>query len=364
MQAIGRFVETYGDHRLFVPAVILAGAALVLLLLRLAVMPLLRRVTRRTRGTADDLVLDRLGPALALTVLLLGLEWAGATALRPAKPAWLHSVAATLIILVWARFALQAGGIVFRAVHAGASRYRWVQPASVPLFQFTYKVLLVAVGSYALMAAWHVDLTSWLASAGVAGIAIGFAAKDTLANFISGVFILMDAPYKVGDVIIIDDVTRGEVTDIGMRSTRLLTVDNVEVTVPNAVIGNAKIVNESSGPTLQMRVRATVGVAYGSDIDRVRAVLTEAARGLPHVGPDEEPVVRFTGFGESSLDFLVLVLADHPRFRPAVSDELHTRIYKALGAAGIAIPFPQRDLWVKEWPAAGPAAAPPPGPSA
>ncbi|MFN2369850.1 MAG: mechanosensitive ion channel family protein, partial [Candidatus Krumholzibacteriia bacterium] len=203
--------------------------------------------------------------------------------------------------------------------------------------------------------------TGWLASAGVAGLAIGFAAKDTLANFIAGVVILMDAPYKVGDVIIIDDVTRGEVSDIGMRSTRLLTVDNVEVTVPNAVIGNAKIVNESSGPTLQMRVRANVGVAYGSDIDQVRAVLAEAARGLPHVGPDEEPVVRFTGFGDSSLDFLVLVLADHPRWRPAVSDELNTRIYKALAAAGIVIPFPQRDLWVKEWPEAG--AAPPAPPA-
>lgn len=361
MQAIRDFVERYADQWFFAPLLLLLGTMLLLVALRLAVMPLLRRASRRTRGTTDDQVLARLGPALYLTVLVLGLEWAGALALKPASPVWLHRVAATLVILVWARFALQAGSIVFRAVHGGADRYRWVHARSLPLFQFAYKVVLLAVGASALMTAWSVDLTGWLASAGVAGLAIGFAAKDTLANFIAGVVILMDAPYKVGDVIIIDDVTRGEVSEIGMRSTRLLTVDNVEVTVPNAVIGNAKIVNESSGPTLQMRVRATVGVAYGSDIDQVRTVLADAARGLPHVAPQEEPVVRFTGFGESSLDFLVLVLADHPRFRPAVSDELNTRIYKALGAAAIAIPFPQRDLHVKQWPAppADPAAGAP-----
>ena len=350
MKPIREFVARYGDHPYFDAALILLGTILLVLLTRLVVLPLLRRATRRTRGDADDQVVARLGPALQATLLLIGCEWALVDALQPTFQALLGSVLATLLIWVWARFALQAGGIILRAVGQGARRYRWIQAESLPLFQFTYKVLLVAVGSYLLMAAWHVNLTSWLASAGVAGIAIGFAAKDTLANFISGVFILMDAPYKVGDVIIIDETTRGQVTDIGMRSTRLLTVDNVEVTVPNAVIGNAKIVNESSGPTLQMRVRATVGVAYGSDIDEVRAVLTNAARGLPNVGADEEPTVRFVGMGESSLDFLVLVLADHPSFRPAVSDELNTRIYKALGEAGIAIPFPQRDLHVKQWP--------------
>ncbi len=355
MKPIRDLVTRYGDHQFFDAVLILLGMLLVMLIARLTVIPILRRVTRRTSGDVDDQVLDRFSPALQVSILLIGVEWAVVDALRPSFEGALASVLATLLIGVWARFALQAGGILFRAAHQGASRYRWIQPPSVPLMHFSYKVVLVAAGSYLLMSAWHVNLTSWLASAGVAGIALGFAAKDTLANFIAGVFILMDAPYKVGDVIIIDDVTRGEVTDIGMRSTRLLTVDNVEVTVPNAVIGNAKIVNESSGPTLQMRVRATVGVAYGSDVDRVRGVLTDAARGLPNVDPEAEPTVRFEAMGESSLDFAVMVMAEHPRFRPAVADELNTRIYKSLAEAGITIPFPQRDLHVKAWPAPPPA---------
>jgi MscS family membrane protein len=357
MTQLQALLEKYATHPLYAPGLIVVTTLLAMAATRLVVMPVLRRAASRLRGEADDLIVDRLSPALQWTIVLLGLEKLAALALPADKPAWLASTTATLVLWVWLRFALQVGQIVYRAVHNGAPRYRWIQPASLPLFQFVYKVVLLGIGSYLLMASWHVNLTSWLASAGVAGIAVGFAAKDTLANFISGVFILMDAPYKVGDVIIIDDVTRGEVTDIGMRSTRLLTVDNVEVTVPNAVIGNAKIVNESSGPTLQMRVRTTVGVTYGSDVDRVRDVLMEAAKGIPHVSPNEEPIVRFSAMGESSLDFTVLVLADNPRQRALVADELNTRIYKALGAAGIEIPFPQRDLHIKSWPSPPPAEA-------
>jgi small-conductance mechanosensitive channel len=291
-----------------------------------------------------------------LSILLIGLEWALVDALQPAFQDRIRAALATLLLLVWLRFALQAGNIIFRHLASDASGHPWVKPIMVPLLQFGYKVMLLGLGSYLLMSTWRVNLASWLTSAGVVGIAIGFAAKDTLANFIAGIFILVDAPYKVGDMIIIDETTRGQVTEIGMRSTRLLTRDNVEVTVPNAVIGNAKIVNESSGPTLHMRVQSKVGVAYGSDVDEVKRVLTEAVTGLAHVTAGTPPVVRFEAMGESSLDFIVMVMAEHPIYQRLVRDEMNTRIYKALQEAAIAIPFPQRDLHVKSWHApAGPA---------
>ncbi len=155
----------------------------------------------------------------------------------------------TLLILIWGKAIFDVGTILFSKLSAMGDRFTWIQPQTLPLIQFGFKVLVISVQAWMLLSVWNVSLTSWLASAGVVGIAVGFAAKDTLANFISGIFILADAPYKVGQYIIIDGDTRGVVTEIGMRSTRLLTRDNVEVTVPNAVIGNAKIVNESSGPS-------------------------------------------------------------------------------------------------------------------
>ncbi len=99
-----------------------------------------------------------------------------------------------------------------------------------------------------------------------------------------------------------------------------------------------------------MRVRVNASVAYGSDVDRVKEILIECSRNVPHASEEQPPVVRFVAMGESSLDFQVLVWVKHPVFRGRVRDEINTRIYKSLAEAGIEIPFPQRDLHIKEWP--------------
>jgi small-conductance mechanosensitive channel len=343
--------ERFEDDPLVRSAVIMGLALLLMGLVRFVLMPGLRRAVGRTRSTFDDEVLDRLSPALTQTLLLAGLYATALALLSTGRwDALLGSILATVLVWIWGRFAMNVGGVVFYRLSGVADRFTWIQPTSLPLVQFVYKVLIIGAALYFLLSAWRLNLTSWLASAGVAGIAIGFAAKDTLANFISGLVILMDAPYKVGEYIIIDGATRGEVMGIGMRSTRILTRDNVEVTVPNAIIGNAMIVNQSSGPTQTLRVTVTAGVAYGSDVEQVREILTDCTRDLPHTDPSRRAVVRFDAMGESSLDFQVKVWAEHPQWRGRVIDELNTRIYRALGEAGVEIPFPQRDLHVKEWP--------------
>ncbi len=334
---------------------LILGVALVLALLaRIILVPFMNRLSRRTASNLDDRVLAQLWPAVFRTILLQGVHIATVDLVRDTSIDNIVSgITATLMVLIWGRFAVNVGAIIFRKLSDNAERFAWIQPQTLPLIQFIYKVFTFGLMSYLIMAAWHIDLTSWLASAGVAGIALGFAAKDTLANFISGIFILADAPYRVGQYIIIDGTTRGVVTEIGMRSTRLLTRDNVEITVPNAVIGNAKIVNESSGPSPRMRVRVDVGVAYGSDVDQIKELLLGCAREVDYTSSDQEPSVRFKAMGASSLDFQVLVWVKHPAFRGRVIDELNTRIYKALAAAGVEIPFPQQDVHVKSWPTTG-----------
>ena len=154
-----------------------------------------------------------------------------------------------------------------------------IQPRTMPMFEITIKIVLVALAGYLLLLIWGVDPTAWLASAGVIGIAVGFAARDTLANLFSGLFIVADAPYKIGDYIVLDTGERGEVTHLGIRSTRLLTRDDVEVTIPNAIIANAKIINESGGPWEKHRIRLPVGVAYGSDAKQVIEAWNDSRRG-------------------------------------------------------------------------------------
>ena len=154
----------------------------------------------------------------------------------------------------------------------------------MPLFDLVMTILIVAVAAYGLLQVWNIDPTAWLASAGIVGIAVGFAARDTLANLFAGFFIIADAPYKVGDYIVFDTGERGEVTKVGIRSTRILTRDDVEVIMPNSAMANNKVVNESGGRWERFRIRIKVGVAYGSDVDDVcellEAVAAESRNGV------------------------------------------------------------------------------------
>jgi small-conductance mechanosensitive channel len=324
------------------------------LLVRLVVFPLLVRASRRSDTRLDDVIVTRLRTPTIATIVLAGVAWS-VLWLDPASP--LHFVAVgvlkTLAIVIWSTVLAGIGTMLLEAASRRAGDRGAIQTKTLPLFIMVWKVLVYGLAFYFLLSAWHINVTTWLASAGVAGIAVGFAAKDTLANLFAGVFILGDAPFKIGDYIVIDDVTRGEVTDIGLRSTRLLTRDDVEVTVPNAVIGNAKIINETGGPHDKMRVRVPVAVAYGSDVDRVRELLLGCAADVPHVVPDPEPRVRFRLLGNSGLEFELLCWVQAPVYRGRVIDQLTERVYKALGAAGVEIPYPKRDVYVRELPGRG-----------
>ena len=218
----------------------------------------------------------------------------------------------------------------------------------------SFKLFLLGLFAYLFLGIWGIDGTAWLASAGVIGIAVGFAARDTLANLISGVSIVADAPYQIGDYIVLDSGERGIVTRLGIRSTRLLTRDDVEVSVPNAVIGNAKITNESGGPWIKHRISVKVGVAYGSDVDQVVEVLENIARQNTGIVDHPEPRVRMRAFGASSLDFELLGWIGHPELRGKVKHELMLEIDRQFREKGVEIPFPQRDVHLIRMPV-GPA---------
>ena len=305
----------------------------------------LRRMTALTGTDFDDQIVDHLHRPIFVTVLLLGLHVASTIVeLPPQVRGWIASLIQTAGIFVWTGAGLRITTTVLAGLSRLSERVAWLDARTLPLFENLTRLSLVGIASYFLMLTWSINVGAWLASAGIVGIAVGFAAKDTIANLFGGLFVIMDSPYKIGDFINLDTGERGRVIKIGWRSTRLLTRDDVEITLPNAVIANAKIVNESGGPSEKTRVAVTVGVAYGSDVDEVRGVLGEALRSVQHVLPEPQPRIRFTEMGDSALIFRVMVWIDEPIFRGQVVDGLNTAIYKRLNAAGISIPFPQRDV--------------------
>ncbi|RMH00976.1 MAG: mechanosensitive ion channel family protein [Planctomycetota bacterium] len=339
---------------------IVAGAFLLAKAADLIVCGLLKRLVRRSRTVLDDQAVALLHGPLVKTVVLcgfvvavkqLGLDGAAAGEPRPIETVTLR-VLQTMILLVWAGFAFRFVRLLLSALAGADDRAPMVQPRTLPLFDNLGKVLVFGLAVYALIAIWDLDATGWLASAGVVGLAVGFAAQDTLGNLFAGVFIIADAPFSVGDYIVLDSGERGQVVHIGLRSTRILTRDDIEITIPNAVIGKAKITNEAGGPSPRRRLRIPVGVAYGSDVDRVRRVLEEVAAGEELLCEQPAPRVRFRALGESSLDFELLAWIPHPELRGRAVDAVLTAIVKRFAAEGIEIPFPQRDLWVRSLPAA------------
>jgi small-conductance mechanosensitive channel len=322
---------------------------LIALLTRVTLIAGLSRLADKSRSNLDNVLIDNLKRPIFTTTFLLGLILAIRVAQVSFGGTVLIQIFASIIIVSWMLTGLRLSTeLLGRLVEN--PRFTLVEPRTIPLFDLVTKLGLLLFSSYGLLMVWGINPVGWLASAGIVGIAVGFAAKDTLANLFSGLFILADSPYQIGDYINLDTGERGEITAIGMRSTRLLTRSDVEITVPNAVIANAKITNESGGPTQKMRIRLPVGAAYGSDADEVCKVLQQVGDAHSETCSDPAPRVRMRGFGASSLDFELLCWIEEPKDRGRISHECFMAIYKAFDAAGIEIPFSKHDLYIKEYP--------------
>lgn len=319
-------------------------------LLSWLIFRLIQAVTRRTSFHFDDQLALLLRPPIYYTLVVVGLT-AGID-LMPLETWKIYLIRAvkTIGIVIWVIFFIRLSFLVLQRVAGLTDKFTFIQHRTVTLFDNLAKIVIFGAGVYAVFVVWNIDMTAWLASAGIAGIAIGFAAKDTLSNLFAGVFIIADAPYKVGDYIELDKGGRGKVVNIGLRSTRILTRDDIEVTIPNSIIGNSMIINQSGGPHEKMRVRLKVGVAYGSDVDQVKRILVEAAEADPLVCPVPEPRIRFRQFGASSLDFELLFWVDTPEDKGRVVDAMNTTVYKRLAEAQIEIPYAKQDLYIKGLP--------------
>ena len=239
----------WGDFPVLQALVVLLFSFVVAWLVDNVFLALIRRWSGNTKTSIDDKIIAITHRPIYISIFLIGAAIAISILQPPAKfEEVVFPVLQTVAILIWAGFIHGFFKILLKEFAPDNKRIPLVRPQTLPLFENITFVAVLAFTFYYIFLAWNVDMSAWLASAGVLGIAVGFAAKDTLANLFSGVFIMADAPYKIGDFVVLDSGERGQVTHIGIRSTRLLTRDDVEVTIPNSVMGNTKIINESGGP--------------------------------------------------------------------------------------------------------------------
>lgn len=221
-----------------------------------------------------------------------------------------------------------------------------LQPSLQYAISRIFGYFLIAMGLFVALQTVGLNLSSLAIFAGAIGVGVGFGLQNIVSNFISGLIILAERPIALGDYVEVGGVG-GRVRDINLRSTRVVTNDNISIIVPNSEFIASTVTNYSHGDP-KIRVRLPVGIAYGSDVEKFRLGMIEVAKANPDVMKDPEPKVFFIGFGDSSLDFEVVVWAEDQAFRPlGFRSALYYAIEAKLRELNIEIPFPQRDLHIR-----------------
>ncbi len=213
----------------------------------------------------------------------------------------------------------------------------------IPLVDRTFKIILIVLAIIIVLDHFSVDVKGLVAVLGVSSLAVALAAQDTLANMIAGFIIMLDRPFRIGDRIKTSSGQMGDVYEIGLRTTKVRTFDNTLVIIPNAQIVKAEI-NNLSYPDRLIRVPISIGVAYGSDFEKVKNILLDIANNHPKIIDNPKPAVHFLDFGDSSLNLrLVAYVADYSD-QFSTGCELRIEINKRFQQENIEIPFPQQDV--------------------
>lgn len=329
---------------------IIVATVLASLILRLVVFAFIGRLTRRTSTTLDDRLLQATRSYLALLVYVFGFS-ALFNFLEERYPDYIGEdfvrvidgviygigvvVVATLLVKIVSATLGWYGDTVARRTETT------FDDEFVPLLDRTVKIVIVTLAVLIVLDSFDVDIKGLVTVLGIGSLAVALAAQDTLANMIGGFTIMIDRPFRVGDMVRLPDDRRVIVHEIGIRSTKFLTYDNTLVIVPNAELIKSTVHNITY-PFPRVRVVVDVGVSYDSDIDKVRGVMLGEAARHANVLKEPPPEFFFLNFGDSSLDVSLRCHVAKPEDYRRTSSELRSQILARFRTESIEIPFPQR----------------------
>jgi small-conductance mechanosensitive channel len=256
-----------------------------------------------------------------------------------------YEVLISLLVLVIASLLIRALSRIFRRREEG----KFLDPGrSHAIFQVLKYVIWVA----AILIAFEtigIKLTLLLAGSAALLVGLGLGLQEIFKDIMSGVAILFEGSLKVGDVVEIQEGLVGKVVEIGLRTSKIETRDNIVMVVPNSKFVTDIVINWSH---IEKRTRfhVDVGVAYGSDVDKVTRILLECAQNQEKISSSPKPFVRFNDFGDSSLDFQLFFWSTETFRVEFIKSEIRYKIDAAFRAEGVHIPFPQRDVHIRSQP--------------
>lgn len=306
----------------------------------------LPKMTARTKTKLDDELLKALQGPIRLLVIIIGLSLA------------LHTIAFSyeqfkLIDQFFAVLAIFIGAYFVVKIIEAFSRWYMMEVAPktlspiddqlVPFLNRIFKIFIIVIAVLVALSAIGYEITPLIAGVGIAGVAIALAAQASLTDIFGSLNIMADRPYKVGDRIkfVGREDQKGDIIDIGIRSTRIKLEDDTLLVIPNSIMAREKIINESD-PDPRMRVSLPIPVSYRADVEKVTSILLDAAAQTKGVVKDPSPVALIVGFGDYSMKMELRIWIENPKLWRIVPDRLYRLILKRFKEEGIEIPYPVR----------------------
>jgi len=307
-----------------------------------------RRLVSRTNTSLDDAILDvaRLPLYLLALVFAVNIAYQRLDFIPEAWDGWTGSLFYVLYLMVGFVFAwgFVHNFFLWYGREMAEKTETDLDDQLMPFFRRIAMILLWVIGLITLLGHFDVDISAMVTTLGIGSLAIALAAQAALSDSISGFLIMIDRPFRIGDRIEIQDLdTWGDVVDIGLRSSRIRTRDNRMVIIPNSVISKSLVVNYSY-PDTQYRIQNHIGLAYGTDIEAARKIMTNVVRNVDGVLIDKPVEALFLEFGDSALIFRVRWWLDSFVDTRRMFDRVNTELYRALSEAGIEIPYPTVDV--------------------
>ena len=338
--------NAFGDHTYLRVAFIAAVSYLVAKLLKKYIPNLLKRFSAKTRMEISNELIELFRFPIFYLLFFAGLSFAvQAAELKESVHFAMMAILKSAMIAVFGIFLYRLSKILLSGVAKKNHDQGIIQQKTLPLFNNTAFVFIVIAASHQVFSVWNVDMTALLASAGIAGIAVGMAAQGTIADIIAGVLILTDNPFTVGDVIHLEtdknNRMRGKVTRIGIRTTRILNEYNVEIIMPNAKLSNSRILNETSSETPGSVVAVNIKTAAGVDIDQLRDIFFDVMDNLPAARDDRAKEVHVLEFDWRCVTFELVFWAEESDWEGHKASSLREAAYKKLYKENIAFSLPE-----------------------
>ncbi|MBN2464874.1 mechanosensitive ion channel [candidate division WOR-3 bacterium] len=325
------------------PVLFLLWTTVVLLLWKFLHRWLVRRAEKSGSGLLSAVV-QTLGIPLTIVTVVVGL-WGLAVLLPlPTQVDNVVSVAARVLVLLAVLVFLDR--FIYRLLVHFKGRFAYID-ITRGIVRGMLRLLIAAIGLLLLLEALHISITPILASLGIGSLAVALALQEPLSNLFAGLFVLADRTVRVGDFVKLDTGEEGYVTHIGWRHTRVRTVSNIAVIVPNSRL-NTSVIQNLNLPQEEVSIYFPVGVSYSSDLRRVEAVTLDVARrvqqGVPGAVRTFEPFVRYHTFDNSSINFNIALRAVDFGSTYMVKHEFIKALHERYQQEGIVIPFPMRTL--------------------